>query len=189
MTARPRRRSLAGKLALLGAVPLVIAVGAGVVLTRRLEEPLLAAALAALLAVPLWVWAVHRALAPAMALFRAMAGTATSYRDGDFSFSLAWNGRDELAELVDAHNLLGASLREQRLSLVQRELLLDTMVQHTPVAMVLVDAADRIVYGNLAARRLLHDGARLEGAALTAVFAAAAHTSPIPPRPSKRVTR
>ena len=172
------RWSLAGKLAVLGAVPLVLAVGAGVALEHWLRQPLLAALLAALVSIPLWVWWAHRALAPAMALFRAMAGTATSYKDGDFSFSLAWDARDELGELVEAHNVLGATLRAQRLSLVQRELLLDTMVQHTPVAMVLVDAAGRVVHGNLAARHLLHGGVRLEGVALAELLAAA----PVPMR-------
>jgi hypothetical protein len=56
---------------------------------------------------------------------------------------------------------LGEVLREQRLDLVQRELLLDTMVQNTPVAMLLVaDVAERgrtIVYANLAARQLLFE--------------------------------
>jgi len=79
---------------------------------------------------------------------------------------------------VAAHNDLGATLREQRLSLVQRELLLDTMVQHTPVAMILSDPAQRIVYGNLAARRLLHAGMRLEGLAVAAVV----ETAPEPMR-------
>src|SRR5690606_24679925 len=47
--------------------------------------------------------------------------------------------------------------------LVQRELLLDTMVQNTPVAMILVDPARRVVHANLAARKLLGDGHKLEG--------------------------
>ena len=54
-------------------------------------------------------------------------------------------------------------LREQRLCLVQRELLLDTMVQNTPVAMLLVADAGAIVYANVAARQLLHQGRGLEG--------------------------
>jgi signal transduction histidine kinase len=57
---------------------------------------------------------------------------------------------------------------------VQRELLLDTMVQNTPVAMLLVTeppgAADRnvrvVVYANVAARQLLFEGHKLEGHAL-----------------------
>jgi len=103
-------------------------------------------------------------------LFRALAGTVASYRDGDFSFGIAWDRDRDLAELVDAHNALGTALREQRLSLVQRELLLDTMVQNTPVAMVLLDPARRVVLGNLAARKLLGQGRRLEGQAFDAVL-------------------
>jgi nitrogen fixation/metabolism regulation signal transduction histidine kinase len=65
---------------------------------------------------------------------------------------------------------------------VQRELLLDTMVQNTPVAMLLVAdradgaaAAGRIIaYANVAARQLLAEGRKLEGHALDTVLAAAA---------------
>jgi two-component system, NtrC family, nitrogen regulation sensor histidine kinase NtrY len=112
-------------------------------------------------------------VAPAVSLFRAVAGTATSYRDGDFSTSLHWGGHDELGDLVAAHNQLGAALRDERLSLVQRELLLDTMVQQTPVAMLLCDPAGRIVYGNLAARRLLNGGSRMEGLLLVSLLESA----------------
>ena len=116
---------------------------------------------------------IWRALVPMRALFRALAGTVASYRDGDFSFGISWDKARDLVELVDAHNALGNALREQRLALVQRELLLDTMVQNTPVAMVLVDASRRVVLGNLAARRMLGEGRRLEGRAFEDVLAKA----------------
>ncbi|GAB2507942.1 sensor histidine kinase [Lysobacter humi (ex Lee et al. 2017)] len=125
----------------------------------------IAAAAVALAIAPLLALHARRLTSPARSLFRALAGTVASYRDGDFSFGLNWDGGGELGELVDAHNQLGQVLREQRLALVQRELLLDTMVQNTPVAMVLVDPARRVVHGNLAARRMLGDGRRLEGQA------------------------
>jgi two-component system nitrogen regulation sensor histidine kinase NtrY len=101
--------------------------------------------------------------APVLAMFRALGGTVTSYRDGDYSFGLHWDRNDEIADLVQAHNALGAVLREQRLGLVQRELLLDTMVQNTPVAMLLVQGDGPIVFANIAARQLLNDGRRIEG--------------------------
>jgi nitrogen fixation/metabolism regulation signal transduction histidine kinase len=115
---------------------------------------------------------LDRLAAPALSLFRALAGTVTAYRDGEFGFDIAWEHDDELRELVDAHNALGRTLRAQRLGLVQRELLLDTMVQNTPVAMLLVDPAGRIAYANLAARRLLHGGRPLDGAAFDTLIAA-----------------
>ena len=119
---------------------------------------LAAAGIGALVGAVIW-----RALVPMRALFRALAGTVASYRDGDFSFGITWDKASDLVELVDAHNALGTALREQRLALVQRELLLDTMVQNTPVAMVLLDPSRRIVLGNPAARRMLGSGKRLEG--------------------------
>jgi signal transduction histidine kinase len=44
------------------------------------------------------------------------------------------------------------------------------MVQNTPVAMLLVDPGGRIAYGNLAARKLVGGGRRLEGLALDALL-------------------
>lgn len=122
---------------------------------------------------PLLLLHVRRAFGPMRSLFRALAGTVVSYRDGDFSFGLSWEGGGELGELVASHNRLGEVLREQRTGIVQRELLLDTMVQNTPVAMLLLDPVRRIVHANLAARKLLGDGHRLEGHAFDTVLAGA----------------
>jgi two-component system nitrogen regulation sensor histidine kinase NtrY len=135
--------------------------------------PWLAALCAALAAGTLMGIVVWRTFVPLRALFRALAGTVAGYRDGDFSFGITWDRYGDLIELVDAHNALGHALREQRLSLVQRELLLDTMVQNTPVAMLLLDPSRRVVLGNLAARRMLGDGRRLEGRALDELLQAA----------------
>jgi signal transduction histidine kinase len=66
---------------------------------------------------------------------------------------------------------LGDVLRQQRLDLVQRELLLDTMVQNTPVAMLLVSESGPVVYANIAARQLLNEGRKLEGHRLDDVLA------------------
>ncbi|MGE4366908.1 sensor histidine kinase [Thermomonas sp.] len=145
---------------------------AGSLLLQRWLPGWQAALVAWLVVAVLLALAVRRLLAPARALFRALAGTVASYRDGDFSFGIAWQSGGELGELVAAHNALGQTLREQRLALVQRELLLDTMVQNTPVAMVLVDPARRVVLGNLAARRMLGEGRRLEGRGIDDLLAA-----------------
>jgi two-component system, NtrC family, nitrogen regulation sensor histidine kinase NtrY len=130
-----------------------------------------AALLAVALLAPLLLYHVRRAFAPMNSLFRALSGSVASYRDGDYSFGLSWAGRGELGELVASHNALGDALREQRLGLVQRELLLDTMVQNTPVAMLLVDPSRRVVHANLAARKLLGEGHKLEGQDFNALLA------------------
>ncbi|MEG2961598.1 MAG: ATP-binding protein, partial [Janthinobacterium sp.] len=95
-------------------------------------QPLLVLAGTLLCVLPVAVITIRAQLQSMLSLFRALSGTVASYQDGDFGFSLRWPQNDELADLVAAHNALGDVLRKQRLDLVQRELLLDTMVQNTP---------------------------------------------------------
>ncbi len=172
MTARivRRRSSLPWRLVLVACGLIAVAIAGALALATQLESPLVAGAIAFAVMVPIAISAMWRPLGPVNAMYRALAGTVTSYRDGDFAFSLAWPKNDELGDLVDAHNQLGDTLRRQREALIHRELLLDTMVQNTPVAMVLCDPGGHVVYGNLAARHLLYGGRRLEGARLDAVL-------------------
>jgi nitrogen fixation/metabolism regulation signal transduction histidine kinase len=112
---------------------------------------------------PLASLLAHRVTRPLQRLLRALEGAVASYRDGDFSFSIASHRRDELGALIRSHNALGNTLREQRQNLAQRELLLDTVVQNTPVALVLTDAAGKVTYANIAARHLFNEGRSLHG--------------------------
>lgn len=144
-------------------VYLAVGAAAALWLSRYLSPPWLAVPIVLAALAPALFYHVGRLFAPMNSLFRALAGSVASYRDGDYSFSVNWQGHGELGELVASHNRLGDTLREQRLNLVQRELLLDTMVQNTPVAMLLVDPSRRVVLGNLAARKTLGEGRRLEG--------------------------
>ena len=164
-------RSIATRVALASCAGAGIAVALALVVRGWVDDPLLAGAIAFAVAAPIAIAIARVPFAPMTAMFRALAGTVTSYRDGDFAFSLAWAHRDELGDLVAAHNALGDALRGHREALMQRELLLDTMVQNTPVAMVLADPAGHVVYGNLAARKLLAGGRRLEGRKLAALLA------------------
>jgi nitrogen fixation/metabolism regulation signal transduction histidine kinase len=171
-----RRISLAARYAFWTGAVAVFGIGFALVLDRWLPDSLwLVASLSVLAVLLLALWLAQRQLRPMLSLFRALNGSVISYRDGDYSFGLAWRGNDELRDLVAAHNALGDVLREQRLGLAQRELLLDTMVQNTPVAMVLVaETAPEdgpIVYANIAARKLLNDGRKLEGHSLSEVLA------------------
>ena len=140
----------------------------------RLHQPVTAALGGLLLLLVLWL-AVHHATAPLRSLLRALAGLTASYRDGEFNVGVHWQGQGEVGELVDAHRQLGEVLRQQRQDLVQRELLLDTMLQNTPVAMLLIagggDGEQRVVFSNLAARKLLHGGWKLEGQRLATLIA------------------
>lgn len=153
-----RVSSLEGKLASLLVASAIAAAVLAAAIAAWFSSAWLGALIAvALLLIPL-LWIAHVTMQPVRRLLRALAGSVASYRDGDFSLSLALRRRDELGELVGAHNALGHALREQRQHLVQRELLLDTVMQHTPTALVLTDTHDRVVYANLASRHLFNEG-------------------------------
>lgn len=95
---------------------------------------------------------------------RALADGISSLRDRDFSVSVTRATADEMGEIVTAYNGLGDQLRVERQSLYQRELMLDTVIQTTPLALVLTNDGDAVIYSNVNARRLFADGRKLEGA-------------------------
>jgi nitrogen fixation/metabolism regulation signal transduction histidine kinase len=167
---KPWRRSLAGQLAVRVAPLLAAGIALALALQHWLGDARLAGVLAFAASGAVLLWLLGGWLSPVRSLIRALTGTALSYRDGDYSFGLRWPHRDELGDLVDGHNAIGEALRDKQLQLVQRELLLDTMVQNTPVAMLLLDASGRVVFANVAARRLLGEGRRIEGHALPALL-------------------
>ena len=131
----------------------------------------MALVVAVLVTLPLIGWLAAFWLAPLLRLTRALEGAVLSYRDGDFSLNLVPDGPRELIELTRLHAELGLALREQRQHLAQRELLLDTIVQNTPVALVLTGPGGRVALANLAARQLLGDGRSLTGLDFAAVIA------------------
>ncbi|MCG8433238.1 MAG: ATP-binding protein [Gammaproteobacteria bacterium] len=115
------------------------------------------------IAAPLSIYLVHRFMRPINKIVQALSDGVASFRDGDFSISLGTDRNDELGALVDNYNAVGDILRRERQNLFQRELLLDTVIQSTPTALVLTSAADKIVYSNTAARRLFNNGKKIEG--------------------------
>ncbi|MGH8180778.1 MAG: sensor histidine kinase [Steroidobacteraceae bacterium] len=119
-------------------------------------------------------WLAHAAIRPMRRLLRSLAAAVSSYRDGDLSFSLTIDRSDEIGEVLAAHNDLGKALRAQRSELVQRERLLDTVTENSPVALVLLDGHGRVAFANLAARQLLGAGRSFLGRDFAALLAQAA---------------
>jgi nitrogen fixation/metabolism regulation signal transduction histidine kinase len=163
------RWSLAGRAAT--ALALIAAVAAGgAALAARWLAPVPAALAGVLAAVPLLLWLARRITRPWVQVVRAVRDGIVSLRDHDFSMSIGSTPDVELTALTNAYNSLGDLLRRERLDLYQRELLLDTVIQTTPLSLVLTDAGERVVYSNVAARQLLRSGRKLEGLDFAAVL-------------------
>jgi nitrogen fixation/metabolism regulation signal transduction histidine kinase len=165
------RRSLEGKVAAVAGACVLVAVALGAVLSSLLGSAWLGGLFALALALPLALWSVHRLMKPANAVLRGLVDGVASLKDGDFSMSLARDRNDELGELVQAYNGIGAALRAERQHLMQRELLLDTVIQTSPLALVLTGPTGAIVYSNSASRQLFLGGRRLEGLDFDALVA------------------
>jgi two-component system nitrogen regulation sensor histidine kinase NtrY len=171
------RWSLAGRMAAALALTAALAAAITAVSVHWLT-PFTAALTALLLTLPLLLWLARRVTRPWVRVVRAVCDGIFSLRDHDFSVSVGSTPDLELTALTRAYNSLGELLRRERMDLYQRELLLDTVIQSTPLSMVLTDDAGRIVYSNVAARALLRSGRKLEGL----VFAAVLADSPAPLR-------
>src|SRR5262245_2629623 len=166
-----RRFSLAGKLLFLviGHVLLAAAVSAAVV--SQVSSPIVVFCLVALAGTLVALWSVSRLGSGAARELAALEDGVRSLRDSDYSLRLAVTRRDELGDLVDLYNQMADALRGERQDIKSRELLLDTVLQGVPVAIVLVRDNGRVVLSNRAARALLGSGHRLEGKSFDEVLA------------------
>ncbi|HEY1283918.1 MAG TPA: ATP-binding protein [Steroidobacteraceae bacterium] len=161
--------SLAGRVAAAVVLTALVAVGVTAALSQWLS-PWIAIVLAVAVATPVALWIGRHATRPWRHVVQALRDGVASLRDHDFSISIGHSSDDELGELVRAYNSLGELLRRERLDLHQRELLLDTVIQTTPLALVLTNSSGRIVFSNLAARQLLFGGRKLEGLDIVSVL-------------------
>jgi nitrogen fixation/metabolism regulation signal transduction histidine kinase len=177
------RTSLEGRLVLYSIALVTVAVLVTAALVRVLGEPVSATVASLVVVVTAAIWIGRRAVRPVARTLHAVADGVASMRDRDFSVSITRTSDDEIGALVDSYNQLGAVLRDERQSLYQRELLLDTVIQSTPLAMLLTSAAGVVLYSNTAARRLFGDGRKLEGAALATVL------EPAPPPLREAIAR
>lgn len=157
------RRSLAGRTAVALVIVAAISAGAAALAARWLHGGVIAALAGLLITAPFVLWLANRITSPWSRVLLAVRDGISSLKDRDFSVSIGRTSDDELGELVSAYNSLGALLRRERLDLHQRELLLDTVIQTTPLALVLTNATGWVVYSNIAARQLFLAGRKLEG--------------------------
>ncbi|MFZ2507001.1 MAG: ATP-binding protein [Steroidobacteraceae bacterium] len=157
------RRSLAGRVAMVVVLTAAMVAAVTLLFDHRFDSPWLAGTAALLVTLPPAIWLTGRALDRWSRGIRAVADGIGSLKDRDFSVSVTASTGDEVGDLTEEYNSLGERLRRERLDLYQRELLLDTVVQTTPLALVLTNASDSIVFGNIAARQLFHQGRRIEG--------------------------
>jgi two-component system, NtrC family, nitrogen regulation sensor histidine kinase NtrY len=120
-------------------------------------------AFALVIALPIAIWLSGIAMRSVLRTTEALSDGLHAVRDSDYSLRIAAEEYDELGDLVSLYNEVADQSRMERNDVYQRELLLDAILQRSPIGVLLVNAADRVAYSNAAARDLFGRGARLDG--------------------------
>jgi len=106
----------------------------------------------------------HWQLSPLVKSLSALDNGINAFKDSDFSLTIYDQNYAEISQIISIYNELASALRDERMEIFQRELLLDTVIQSTPVALILTSSRDNVVYSNVAAKELLKQQKKLEGA-------------------------
>ncbi len=162
--------SLEARLTILLALIVALCVSVSTAISRFDISAFHAVVFSLLLLLPLSLLVLRRVMAPINRYLRVLRDGVAGFRDGDFSLSIVADRKDELGELARLYNRIGDVLRRERQELFQRELLLDTVIQSTPWALVLTNASDAVLYANTAARKLFHEGRKMEGATFSTLL-------------------
>ena len=94
---------------------------------------------------------------------RALEACLGDFRDGDFGRRITVTRNDAVGRLVSLYNDVGDTLRTERRRLIEREMLLESILVQNPTAILLARDDGRILIANRAAERLLNGGYRLSG--------------------------
>jgi len=158
-----KRISLAGRLA--AVIGLAVAATAAVtgVLAAAGADGGVAVLVGLLVGLPVGWGLLTHVMHPINLLLQGLIDSVRSFQAQDFSVRLAVTRHDELGQLVHLLNAMGDALRAERMGIHQKEVLLDSIMENTPMAVVMTQDSGRVVYANQAARDLLGGGQRLQG--------------------------
>ncbi|MGB0494786.1 MAG: sensor histidine kinase [Kangiellaceae bacterium] len=155
--------SLEAQISLLIAFVILLITAMVGMLTLWLNDVFLSSLISIAIILPVTLMITHTYMEPINRVLLALNDGFQNFLDNDFSVSIAKTRSDELGDLVQVYNKVGAVLRDERIYLYQRELLLDTVIQTTPLSLVLIDDSGSIIYSNSAARELLSKGVSING--------------------------
>ena len=165
------RFSLSGRFALIVGLDIAVTAGAAAAASAAGWPPVTVFLAALVVGMPLAAWMLARVWRPVRETLRAVTDGVRSFQENDFGVRIRAAREDELGELVGLYNRLGDALRRERNEIYQRELLLDTLLQGAPMAILLLNERQRVSYANAAARRLFGQSQRLAGRAFEEVLA------------------
>lgn len=129
------------------------------------NEPLSLTSLVAISSVfvLLLVLTFYYLLSPLNQAIDAVKNGISAFKDNDFSLTIHNNHYRETDGLLKIYNDLSDTLRNERNAINQQQLMLDKIIQRTPIALFLIQSNGIIVYSNQSAKDLLKLSKPLSG--------------------------
>jgi len=97
------------------------------------------------------IWIIDRILKP----YTTMSRSINMLREGDFSSTLVKTGNKEADSLIDTYNSMICRLREEKLSIREKNHFLDLLIESSPMGIVILDLDEKIIEINNAGSRFL----------------------------------
>lgn len=97
------------------------------------------------------IWMMMRSLKPINSIGRSL----NLLKEGDFNITLVKTGNSDIDNIIEVYNSMINRLREERLSVREKNHFLDLLIESSPLGIVMMDLDDRIMEINKAAIRSL----------------------------------
>ena len=97
------------------------------------------------------IWMIIRSLKPISNISRSL----NLLKEGDFNITLVKTGNSEVDNIIEVYNSMINRLREERLSVREKNHFLDLLIESSPLGIVILDLDDRIIDINKAGSRCL----------------------------------
>jgi nitrogen fixation/metabolism regulation signal transduction histidine kinase len=97
------------------------------------------------------IWMMMRSLKPINSIGRSL----NLLKEGDFNITLVKTGNRDIDNIIDVYNSMINRLREERLSVREKNHFLDLLIESSPLGILIMDMDDRIMEINKAATKFL----------------------------------
>jgi nitrogen fixation/metabolism regulation signal transduction histidine kinase len=97
------------------------------------------------------IWMMLRSLKPISSIGRSL----NLLKEGDFNITMVKTGNSDVDKIIEVYNSMIIRLREERLSVREKNHFLDLLIESSPLGLVILDLDDRIIDINKAAFRCL----------------------------------
>ena len=97
------------------------------------------------------IWIMVKSLKPISSIGRSL----NLLKEGDFNITLVKTGNRDVDNIIEVYNSMINRLREERLSVREKNHFLDLLIESSPLGIVILDLDDRIIDINKAGSRCL----------------------------------